>query len=105
MIRKLIKTVKVQPKKTAKQVMDDCDLSNLVSVHTTKCIIYENELKGCIVDKKRTFTKKHLKARLSWSKRYKLWDADAWNKILFCDETRTELHSNKQEFVRNLPGK
>ena len=47
-------------------MIDECDLSNLVLVDTTKCILWEDELKGCIATKKPTLTKKHLKGRLSW---------------------------------------
>lgn len=39
-------------------------------------------------------------ARLSCSKRLELCDLDAWNKITFSDETRMQLPSNKQEFIR-----
>lgn len=43
----------------------------------------------------------HLKARLSCSKSVQNWfDADAKNKIIFCDETRMELHFNKHKFIR-----
>ena len=75
--QKLIKTVKAQPKKTARQMMNDCILSNLVSTDTTKHILHEYELKGCILTKKPALNKKYLKARLSWSMRYEVWDANA----------------------------
>ena len=54
----------------------------------SKSLAKEYEMKPAL-------TKKHLKARLSWSKSYELWDADAWNKIISIDETKRELHSNK----------
>ena len=41
--------------------MDECDLSNLMSVDTTNYILQEHELKECIVAKKPTLSKKHLK--------------------------------------------
>ena len=49
--------------KAAAQVTDECDLFNLMSVDTIKCIHQEHELKGCISAKKLAITKKHLKAR------------------------------------------
>ena len=94
---------KVRPKKTARQVMNECDLPNLVSVHTAKRILHE--FKESITVKKPELTKNCLKARFSWRKRYELLDSDAWNKIIFSDETWVELHSDKREFVRKLPGK
>ena len=62
---------------------------------STMHILQELELKGCITTKKPVITKMHLKARLSWSKQYEIWDADVWNKILFSNETKMELHSYK----------
>ena len=81
--------------------MDECDLSNLVSVDLIKCIFQKQ---GCIAAKKPAVTKKHLKSRLSWSLRCELGDTDAPNKILFSDETKMELQSNKREFFGRLPG-
>ena len=49
---------------------DECNFSNLVSVDTTKCILQEHELKGCIAAKKFSLNKKHLKVRLSWGMNY-----------------------------------
>ena len=39
---------KCQPKEVARQVMNECDLSNLVSVYTTKRIPREHEMMDCI---------------------------------------------------------
>ena len=47
-VQKLISTVKTQPKKTTKLVMDECDLSNLVSVDTSEWILQEHKMKRCI---------------------------------------------------------
>ena len=88
--------------------MDECKLSNLLSVDAIKCIftsLKNINWSGALQLKIPALTKKHLKARLSWSKRYELHKADALNRIIFCDETRIALHSNKQEFVRGHPGK
>ena len=74
-------------------------------VDTTKRIFGEYELKGCIAANKPASTKKYLKARLRWSKRYELLDADAWNKIIFRDESRIKLHSNERVSVRRPPRK
>ena len=79
MVRKLIRTVKALPKKTSRKTKDEYDLSNLLLVDTTKFIFQEHELKGNIAAKKFEIIKEYLKARLSWSKTYELWDADAWN--------------------------
>ena len=70
---KLIRTAKVFPKKTGRQVMNEYDI-HLASVDTIKYIFQEHERKGCIAAKKPLLTKK---VRLSWSKMYELWDANA----------------------------
>ena len=85
MVQKLIRTAKAQPKKTVKQVMDECELFIFISVDSTKHILYKHELKGFIEVKKPALTEKHLKARLSWSKRYELWETNVWNKTIFSD--------------------
>ena len=77
MVWKLMRMSTVQPKKMARQVMDECNLFNMVSVHTTYHILQEHRLKGCIAAKKPALTKKFLKKRLSWSKDYELWYAHA----------------------------
>ena len=64
MVRKLIRAVKAHPTKTARQVMDEYDLSNLVSGDTTKRILRECELKGCIVVKKPALTKKVFEVKI-----------------------------------------
>ena len=38
LVQKLIRTAQSQPKKTARQVIDECNLSNLVLIDTTKNI-------------------------------------------------------------------
>lgn len=44
--------------------------------------------------------KKHMKARFSWSEKYKLWDGDHIH-----DETRAQLNSNKWEIAWKPPRK
>ena len=59
--------------------MDEYDWSNLVPVDTIKHIHREYELKKIIAAEKPAFVKKHLKARGSWSYRYKSFShGKAW---------------------------
>lgn len=51
-----------------------------------------------------TITQHQDAQRLSWSKVNEQWDAEAWNEILFSNETITKLHSQWQ-FVRKPAGK
>ena len=68
----------------------------------TKCILQKYELNGCIAAKKLELTKKHLKARLRWLKRYELRNAGAWNKIIFSNETRMELDSKTKKLLEGF---
>ena len=70
MARKLNTTAKAQLKRTARQRMNECDLSNLVSVDTSKHNLQKHKLKKCITVKKPL--KKNLKAKLSFSNIYEL---------------------------------
>ena len=76
MVPKLIWRTKGQSKKIAKKVKDVCNLTDLV---TQSALIKKYELNGWIA----ALTKKHLKGRLSQLEKYE----DAWNKIIFSDET------------------
>lgn len=81
--------------------MDKCDLFNLLPVvHPLRTQTEEIHF-----NVETSFRQKAFEATLSCSKWHGLWDAFAWNKITFSDGTKTELHSNKYEFVRRPPGK
>lgn len=91
-----MKTAKVQPKKTAKQVVDEWDLSNVVSVDITKHILWEHELMRSISVKKPALNKNIWKS-------YELSDCRCLDKEqTFSNETRIELYYKVRLLSDNL---
>ena len=61
------------------------------------------DLKECITSKKQALIKKHLKVRLRWLKNYDLYDGEVGITIIFSNENRMKLSSNKRKLVWNFP--
>jgi len=55
--------------------------------------------------KKPLLTKVMRQARLQWAKEHSLWTVDQWNKVIFSDESKFNLHgSDGPQYVRRRPG-
>ena len=98
--RALVRTSKVNPKFTARQVLHESAITTPVSTDTVKRVLRDSGLKGCIAIKKPALSKRHIKNRITWAKQHSTWEDEAWRKVVFSDESKIELHPNRREYVR-----
>lgn len=74
-------------------------MSDLVLENTIKCMVENRDRTDRFQIKKKN-KKKVFEGKIKLLK--ELWDADAWHKIIFSNEIRMKLHSNKQKTYRKL---
>ena len=102
--RLIIIKSKCHPRATARTLMQDINLNGVVSVDTVKRVLRRGELFGRIAVKKPFLSKKNKKKRFRWCKERISWTQTDWNKIVFSDESKIELHPRRREYIRRKPG-
>lgn len=105
MERALIIASKKGPFLTARQVRNSCNLQDTISVDTTKRVLRQNNLFGRTAAPVPNLTKVQKRKRLLWCKQHLEDDANFWNKVIFSDETKFDLHPKTRKIVRRPPGK
>lgn len=103
--RRIIVKAKQRPHMTANQLRQECGVSNDVSVDTVKRILRKASLFGRIACRKPFLNKKHKQKRLQWCREKLRWTVVDWNRIIFSDESKIDLHTRGRQFVRRSPGK
>ena len=61
---------------------------------TVRNRLYEVDLHGKSLVEKPLLTKKHIKARLEFCKTYQNWTKNDWERVLFSDESKINLHGS-----------
>jgi len=99
-VRSLVIMSKKDPKLTAPQLMIDWKTEKPVSLSTAKRILRKYGLFGRNAAKKPLLNNKQMKARFQWCRAYSKLDDKFWESVIYSDECRIELFSNKRQFVR-----
>jgi len=98
--RLLVIMSKKEPKLTAPKLRFLWKTKCTVSVSTTQRILRKYGLFGRSAAKRPLLNKKQRRNRLSWCRAYSKLDNKFWESVIYSDECRMELHSNKKQIVR-----
>ena len=76
-----------------------------ISPSTVRRSLKKFELIGRVAAAKPLLRKANIKKRLAWAREHQLWTLDQWYRVLFTDETKSEIFGNNRRlFVRRRPG-
>jgi transposase/arsenate reductase-like glutaredoxin family protein len=103
-IRNLIRLSMNDPFLTARDLHSQWLTSTHVSLTTIRRILTKYGLYARIAARKPLLTMMHKRKRLQWCKDYKSWTASEWEKVIFSDECRIQLHQSKPSLVRRPRG-
>ena len=103
-VRLLVRDAKVNPKKTAPELLKDWESSVPTSVTTVKRILRKYNLFGRIAAKKPLLSKRNINNRYQWCKIYSKLQPEFWKDVIFSDESRLEIYSRRREYVRRPQG-
>jgi transposase len=69
---------------------------NLVDISpiTVRRRLNESGIEGTVRVRKPLLTKRHIKMRLEFCKKYQNWTVDDWKRVLWSDETKVNLHGS-----------
>ena len=98
--RLLVKMSKQEPKSTAPRLMAQWSSEKTVSVSTVKRILCKYGLFGRQACRKPVLNNNQIKRRLEWCKAYSKLDDKFWDSVIYTDECRIEMYSNKKQIVR-----
>lgn len=85
------------PKSSSAKIQSQ--LPSVISRQTIRRRLFESSLKSCRPAKKPLLTKKNIRDRINFCRKYKEWTADDWEDVFFSDEsTFTQFYS----FVRHV---
>ena len=103
MLKSIIKEVKLNPSITSNELKNMAKHWYDIDI-TASCIRKRLIQKGYTkhsIFKKPRLTEKQKKMRLEWAKKYQVFTADDWKKVLFTDESKFELFSlDKRVFFK-----
>ncbi|KAG0919894.1 hypothetical protein G6F32_015888 [Rhizopus arrhizus] len=78
--------------RTAKEVhLKLQQLGYSISCSSTRNVLKSMNFHARIKKKKPLLTKKHMKIRLAWAKKYRNWTVDQWRQVVFSDETKVNI--------------
>lgn len=78
--------------RTAKEVhLKLQQLGYSISYSSTTNVLKSMNFHARIKKKKPLLTKKHMKLRLAWAKKYRNWTVDQWRQVVFSDETKVNI--------------
>ena len=78
--------------RTAKEVhLKLQQLGYSISYSSTRNVLKSMNFHARIKKKKPLLTKKHMKIRLAWAKKYRNWTVDQWRQVVFSDETKVNI--------------
>lgn len=92
------------PTWTARRIRQECNLSNVVSLTTVKRTIRRYGLFGCVAVRKPYLMSRHRNNRLQWCRGRLTWSVAKWEKVIFSDEWKLELNSNRRFHVPRSVG-
>lgn len=98
--RKSVMLSKKNPFQTASELNRDWFPSQTVTTRTVRNILRKYGLRGCVAAKVPRLTIKQLKARIRWCRQHEYWPAYRYENVIFSDEFRMELNTNRRQYVR-----
>ena len=104
MERRVVRISKGTPTLTARQVRQESSLTNIVSLGTMRRTLRRNGLFGRIAARKPGLNSRHRNNRLPWCREKLSWSVSKWENVIFSDECKIELNSNRRIFVRRSIG-
>lgn len=90
---------KKNPFSSAIMIRNQISLSKNVSVWTIRRILQKDKLHGRVAARKPLLNKKQIINRLKWCKEYNSWQKNEWKKVIFSDESKIEIMSNRRKIV------
>lgn len=104
--RWILREIKTKPFTTANELknMVNKNLEKEVCAETIRNVLRKNNFNGRIARKKPYISKKKKISRVKFCKEYLLKDSHFWNKVLFTDESKFNLHgSDGKKYVWRKP--
>lgn len=93
------------PTRTANEIRCAANLAPSVSVDTIKRSLRRSRLFGRIACHKPALSSKDKHRRKMWCTQRREWCGNDWQKIIFSDECKIDLHSKHRQYVRRPPCK
>ena len=103
-VRRLVRISKGTPTWTAREVRQEANMENLVSLGTVRRTLRRNGLFGRIAIRKPYLSEGHRKKRFAWSQDRLSWSVEKWGNVVFSDECKLELNPNRRMYVRRNIG-
>ena len=104
MERRVLRMSKGNPTWTARKVRQESNLTDVVSINTVKRTLRRHGLFGRVAVRKPYLSSRHRKNRFLWCSQRLNWPVDKWEKVIFSDECKLELHPNRRLLVRRRVG-
>lgn len=106
MDRRIIRESIKKPRASAPEIRSELGLENIISVSTVQRRLTEVGLNARKPAKVPKLTRRHLKARLDFARRYGHWTVEDWKKVIFSDESKINKFSNDgRSYMRRPVGK
>ena len=102
--RRLVRISKGTPTSTAREVRQEANMENLVSLGTVRRTLRRNGLFGRIAIRKPYLSEGHRRKRFAWSHDRLSWSVEKWGNVVFSDECKLELNPNRRIYVRRNIG-
>lgn len=102
--RILCRESKKNPFYCAARLKNEVKFKEEISVVTVRRILCNEGIFGRIAARKPLLNVTQIKKRLKWCKDYNKWSINEWRKIIFSDECKFEIFSNRRKIVRRPIG-
>jgi len=89
---------------SGRQVRDEAMLNTEISIPTANRYLRSFGLLGRIAKRLNYHSRKHMTRRRNFCKIVQQWDISRWHKVVFTDEVRIEMESQRRVFVRRPVG-
>ena len=104
MERRVVRISQGTPMWTARRVRQESNLTDVVSINTVKRTLRRHGLFGRVAVRKPFLSLRHRNNRFMWCSQRLNWPVDKWEKVIFSDECKLELHPNRRSYVRRRVG-
>ena len=101
-VSRLIRTSLKNRRLTSTQLRDEVPS---VSKSTVRSLLNKAGLFGRLAARKPLLTKKNIRDRLEFARRYRMWTSEDWRRVAFSDESQFEIYSSHDRvYIRRRVG-